>query len=72
MSNRDTRLTKQWKCPQFVTLFCQIIAIQSQSEVTCEMQNANYTPASEGVKDQMIYAGAAGIYASSVACKTTG
>ena len=38
MSNRDSRLTKQWKCPHFVTLFCQIIGIQSQSEVTAFCQ----------------------------------
>jgi len=44
MSNRDTRLTKQWKCSQFVTLFCQIIVFQSQSEVTafCQIMTADW------------------------------
>lgn len=44
MSNRDTRVTKQQKCHQFVTPICQIIGIQSQSEVTafCQIVTANW------------------------------
>jgi len=33
MSYCDIRLTKLWKCPQLVTLFCQIIGVKSQSNV---------------------------------------
>jgi len=44
MSNRDTHLTKQRKCPQFVTLICQIIGIQNQSEMTafCQIMTADW------------------------------
>lgn len=44
MSNHDTRLTKPQKSPQFVTLFCQIIVFQSQSEVTaiCQIMTAEW------------------------------
>jgi hypothetical protein len=44
MSNRDTHLTKQQKSPQFVTPFCQIIGIQSQSEVTafCQIMTSDW------------------------------
>ena len=38
MSNRDTRLTKPQKSPQFVTLFCQIIGVQDTIEVTAICQ----------------------------------
>ena len=44
MSNRDTRLTKPQKSPQFVTLICQIIGIPCHSEVTafCQIMTAEW------------------------------
>jgi len=44
MSNRDTRMTKSQKSPQFVTPICQIIDIQSLSLMTaiCQVMTSEW------------------------------
>jgi len=44
MSNRDSRLTKPQKRPQFMTLFCQIIGILRSLKLTviCQIMTASW------------------------------